>query len=273
MDNDCLLVDPDVDDERVIPNRDSASCPFCLNHSPDDDDAWMSEGKSVTVLVRAHQRGCFVCSLIYRGIEALKPRLLTTDAWIQIVIEKDHIRLHWPQEEFAYQKATHGSPDSHWDLYFYADPDPDYPPPWSTFKKAPVYSRRFDDAETFSMLRKWLENCCLAHTQPMCRGAADRALPARVIDLGFGQQPRPKLIEPDSGTLAKYVALSHCWGQHRDFITEKQSLSQRKAKLEFDEMPKTFQDAIIVTWSLGIRYIWIDSLCEFACHPMSVLLR
>jgi len=31
--------------------------------------------------------------------------------------------------------------------------------------------------------------------------------------------------------------------------------------LDFDILPKTFQDAITVTRSLGKRYLWIDSLC------------
>lgn len=37
-------------------------------------------------------------------------------------------------------------------------------------------------------------------------------------------------------------------------------LSMEKALL-FDELPKTFQDAIILTRHLGIQYLWIDSLC------------
>jgi hypothetical protein len=31
--------------------------------------------------------------------------------------------------------------------------------------------------------------------------------------------------------------------------------------IPFVELPKTFQDAIVVTRGLGIKYIWIDSLC------------
>jgi len=38
-------------------------------------------------------------------------------------------------------------------------------------------------------------------------------------------------------------------------------LSERRKKIDFSSLPRTFQDAIKVTRSLTIRYIWIDSLC------------
>lgn len=34
-----------------------------------------------------------------------------------------------------------------------------------------------------------------------------------------------------------------------------------KQSIELKTLPKTFQDAIAIIRALGIRYIWIDSLC------------
>ncbi|KAF5492284.1 hypothetical protein CGCS363_v011204 [Colletotrichum siamense] len=39
------------------------------------------------------------------------------------------------------------------------------------------------------------------------------------------------------------------------------------ACIEFDELPKTFKDAIEVTRVLGFRYLWIDSLCIIQDDP------
>lgn len=39
------------------------------------------------------------------------------------------------------------------------------------------------------------------------------------------------------------------------------TFEERQKKIPFSELPKTFQDAIIITRRLGIQYIWIDSLC------------
>lgn len=53
-----------------------------------------------------------------------------------------------------------------------------------------------------------------------------------------------------------YVTLSHCWGGHcRLTLTEDNLLGFRASIL-----PRTFQDAVLVTRKLGVRYLWIDSL-------------
>jgi len=38
-------------------------------------------------------------------------------------------------------------------------------------------------------------------------------------------------------------------------------MSQRLEGFNLSELPKTFQDAVIVTRELGVQYLWIDSLC------------
>ena len=86
---------------------------------------------------------------------------------------------------------------------------------------------------------------------------ATSRLPTRVIDV---THDNPRLVEPQ-GESSQYVALSHCWGKSKTVVTDTCTLSSRKKGIEFCSLPKTFQDAIIVTRRLGYRYIWIDSLC------------
>ncbi|KAB2103048.1 hypothetical protein AG0111_0g8843 [Alternaria gaisen] len=43
--------------------------------------------------------------------------------------------------------------------------------------------------------------------------------------------------------------------------TTTQNLEQYTVDLPWEELPKTFQDAIQFTYALGFRYLWIDSLC------------
>lgn len=68
----------------------------------------------------------------------------------------------------------------------------------------------------------------------------------------------------------EYVTLSHRWGDpakgHR--IPPKLTRDNNKdAKLrrgiEVSSLPKTFRDAVLITRTLGLRYLWIDSLCIF----------
>ncbi|KAK0627868.1 heterokaryon incompatibility protein-domain-containing protein, partial [Immersiella caudata] len=64
-------------------------------------------------------------------------------------------------------------------------------------------------------------------------------------------QPRPR-----------YLTLSHCWGSSLHTCLLKASLSAFTAvPSPAATLPKTYQDAMSVTDSLGFRYVWIDSLC------------
>jgi hypothetical protein len=61
---------------------------------------------------------------------------------------------------------------------------------------------------------------------------------------------------------ARYVALSHCWGEIvPECVTTKATLEDRKKCIVYDSMPRTFQDAVKFTRSLRVRYLWIDSIC------------
>lgn len=83
-----------------------------------------------------------------------------------------------------------------------------------------------------------------------------------MIDIGTSSSlENVKLIETSDGQRAPYVALSHCWGRSTPFITTRDNLDERKREILVEKAPATFQDAILVSRALGIRYLWIDSLC------------
>jgi hypothetical protein len=65
-----------------------------------------------------------------------------------------------------------------------------------------------------------------------------------------------------TGQTPPYVALSHCWGKSRSpLTTTRTTLDRRRQGIKTASMPQTFQDAVAVVIALGLRYIWIDSLC------------
>jgi Heterokaryon incompatibility protein (HET) len=66
---------------------------------------------------------------------------------------------------------------------------------------------------------------------------------------------------PDDPIEAPYACLSHCWGDSQPLRTTKHTLQTHLEAIQWDQVPKTFQDAICYTRGLGINYIWIDSLC------------
>ncbi|KAH7324030.1 heterokaryon incompatibility protein-domain-containing protein [Rhexocercosporidium sp. MPI-PUGE-AT-0058] len=75
-----------------------------------------------------------------------------------------------------------------------------------------------------------------------------------------GVQHHVRLVEPRSAT-KRYAALSHCWGQFKQLRTDKENFEKHKEFLSLTELPRTFQDAVIVAKNLDIEYLWIDSLC------------
>ena len=38
-------------------------------------------------------------------------------------------------------------------------------------------------------------------------------------------------------------------------------LEQRMSRILFEELPRTFRDAVDISRRLGAQYLWIDSLC------------
>jgi hypothetical protein len=105
------------------------------------------------------------------------------------------------------------------------------------------------------LARQWLDRCVSSHRT--CPSSSAPMLPDRVLRLHDG---RVSLLESD-GVQGHYAALSHCWGDSRPLVTTKATLSAHKLDIPWMNIPKTFQDAIVVTRNLGVSYLWIDSLC------------
>jgi Heterokaryon incompatibility protein (HET) len=60
---------------------------------------------------------------------------------------------------------------------------------------------------------------------------------------------------------ASYIALSHCWGGISQSQTTSFTLESHKNGIPLASLSKTVQDAVSVTRRLGIRFLWVDSLC------------
>ena len=112
-------------------------------------------------------------------------------------------------------------------------------------------------------LRDWIDDCKTNHRlceKSWVEKGAVPDLPKRVLKIKFtaGTYAVTLLDVPGAG---QYAALSHCWGSYQPLTTKKSNLSRRKNGIPWDKLPKTFQDAIVVTHGLGLEYLWIDSLC------------
>lgn len=91
-------------------------------------------------------------------------------------------------------------------------------------------------------------------------------LPTRVLDLGdpsapMDAEPTVRLHETGGLQRGRYATLSHCWGRSQHLRTLTSNRQGFMEKIVWAELPRTYADAARVTRALGIRYLWIDSLC------------
>ena len=71
-----------------------------------------------------------------------------------------------------------------------------------------------------------------------------------------------RLIKTDTNHNGEWIALSHQWGPGpRYFSTTQQNIKDHMKGMKLVNMAATFRDAILVTRALGLKYIWIDSIC------------
>jgi len=121
-----------------------------------------------------------------------------------------------------------------------------------------------DSPQYFQLLREWLRECDQNHE---C-GQPNQYWPTRVIFVGGSDPNKLELREQaDRKEWDGYIVLSHRWGTLTDeektrFCTTLENYHDRvKEGFSYDDLPKTFQDAVRVTRELKKEYLWIDSLC------------
>jgi hypothetical protein len=125
------------------------------------------------------------------------------------------------------------------------------------------------------------EGCAPAYPIPYC--------PRRLLYVGESEdKPECLLVETETWGAerlnTKYIALSHPWGNPHDFKAEAEDSSEdddyetdpgpyehfktTKSTLEGylneineKDLPLNFHNAVVITRKLGIKFLWIDSIC------------
>lgn len=118
----------------------------------------------------------------------------------------------------------------------------------------------------FRIIKFWLDDCVQLHSKCQEPGKIHReevllGFPARLLDVGPFEGHSKNSVQLKEDIYSPYIALSHCWGKTRHIVTEKVSIENHKRGIPLNDLPKTFRDAVELTKSIGLRYIWIDSLC------------
>lgn len=120
------------------------------------------------------------------------------------------------------------------------------------------------------IISAWIKRCDKApHSKASQNKDEDAFIPTRLLDVGDTQSTRVSLKCRFEEKSVLYVALSHRWGppglktpaEVKFHETNRDSIKTIIQGIEDTDLPKTFHDAVVVTRKLGVKYLWIDSLC------------
>lgn len=121
-------------------------------------------------------------------------------------------------------------------------------------------------ARCAAQIQAWIITCDSSHQncQENREGNTTKAdLPRRLLQLSFCDSA-PKVVVVDTAGLesdTKYATLSHRWGGVEILKLLQKNEKSLGQDVPFQSLPQTFQEATSICLSLGLRYLWIDSLC------------
>jgi hypothetical protein len=118
---------------------------------------------------------------------------------------------------------------------------------------------------SFSLYRSWLSECIAGHRS--CVYSPTTQLPSRVLEVSSLDGTATLRLIQSMGLSGQYIALSHCWGTHSGLKTSKPSLREYMDAINPSSLSKTVDDAVSITRGLGIRYLWVDTLCIIQDDP------
>lgn len=136
-------------------------------------------------------------------------------------------------------------------------------------------------AWTRYIIETWIKQCISTHQcdKPLSKSLTDNygfsssisgstssplnAMPSRLLQLAIDgtESWDCKLVDFQDGMV--YAALTYSWGPSSDTLykTTSETLTSRRTRIVFEELPNTLQHAVAIAVSLGLEYLWVDAIC------------
>ncbi|KAL5405542.1 hypothetical protein PMIN03_008399 [Paraphaeosphaeria minitans] len=111
-------------------------------------------------------------------------------------------------------------------------------------------------------IREWIKNC--AETHENCNNhRKSNFVPTRLVDLGMENTNMVRIVNTAKKNITgPYLTLSHSWGPPTFLQLRRENEIELMGQgVGISKLTTNFQQAISVAKFIGIRYIWIDSLC------------
>lgn len=224
------------------------------------------------------QQGCQLCRLFYHAtINCTRENANEAEAW-HFTLDKTSDRLPfffdwiwqegneeryiWNAGAYMYSRKGHGSRAAFLHLSPAVGLVPRRGQDPSSPDEADFPSQLVSSFTDPLLFKRWCDRCFrCGEPHKVCPVLTNKPLPTRLISVGTCNSHYVRIIE-SGGLTGKYATLSHRWGNPAEiYCTMKQNFAQHLQSISFSELPKTFQNAIMVTRYLGLEYLWIDALC------------
>lgn len=123
-------------------------------------------------------------------------------------------------------------------------------------------------AESLAWAMDQLQKC---ERHRICNSGGSTMLPNRVLCISEQDYRNVRLLTTNGTVTGVYACLSHCWGSDPERIpkTLKSTLRSYKDQIPWQLLSKKFQQTIEFLSKIGIRYLWIDSLCIVQDDPLN----
>ncbi|CAG8983181.1 hypothetical protein HYALB_00004008 [Hymenoscyphus albidus] len=213
---------------------------------------------------------CGICQVFLRAAEGIKGGRVQGLQPFGMLYAKEvllHVKgdssIGHTEEELWFYTFSRGSRYCTFDQSCnFADRRCDQPSPWPLFTQISDDSRfirdyKQDGLSSVEIAAQWTKECPSTHLSYQIK--VETNLPNRVLFIGK-ESAEVRLLQTNN-IMGSYACLSHCCWRKDLLRTTVNNLDVHKEAIPWDDLPKTFQDAISVARQLGIDYLWIDSLC------------
>lgn len=110
-----------------------------------------------------------------------------------------------------------------------------------------------------TLAKECIDECVHGHEHCIKLSVSpDPLLPTRAIDCNDLGHPR---LVSMNGQRGRYLTLSYVWGGDQAHKTTLSNITTYEGGIDPTLIPQTIRDAIYVTNALGLRWLWVDSLC------------
>jgi len=123
-------------------------------------------------------------------------------------------------------------------------------------------------ASHYETARGWLRECTshskcnetvsgTVHIDPY-----NAQLPTRVIEIALENDRQRLYLRHTDGLKGAYITLTHRWNEFTgSCVTNTSNIEGRLLGEDFGELPQLFRDTFVIAEKLGVKFIWIDSIC------------